>query len=129
MLHDSRMSQRRIGSARGRLHAFVRNSEALYMSLVDERIAPCARGRSIVAPCHRRIHNNGFGRHGGAVSPIHREIDALCAYAIAEDGIMPSDPAIQLTRIGIDQQLVGIKPVAMLGLVGSVSSQAVQLPG
>ena len=43
--------------------------------------------------------------------------------------VAPDQPAGQPPGIGIEQQLVGVEAVAVLGLIGPVNAIAVELPG
>jgi hypothetical protein len=43
--------------------------------------------------------------------------------------VVPHDLAVQLARIGVEEELVGVEAVAVLGVVGPVDAVAVDLAG
>src|SRR5690242_15300144 len=48
------------------------------------------------------------------------------ADGVAEQRIAPAQVALETLGVGIEQQLVGIEAVALLGLVGSVRTNAIE---
>jgi hypothetical protein len=98
------------------------------MGLIDAGVRPWSTGRAVVFPGVCRIHHHAFRHHRCAVAPIRNQIVTVYARAIAIQGIVPADLAVQQPRIRVDQQLVGIEAMAVLGLVGSVYAIAVELP-
>src|SRR4029077_2956193 len=71
----------------------------------------------------------GLGHAARIVPPVEREVLARAAGAITEMGIAPDQPAGEALGIGVEQQLVGVEAVAVLGVVRPVNAIAVELSG
>ena len=53
----------------------------------------------------------------------------LASGAISEMGVVPNELSRQIFAVGIDQQLVGIEPMAGIGLVRAMHAIAIKLSG
>ena len=100
------------------------------MRLVDDGVFPGDVGAHFAAaPVEGLVDDDGLGHAAGIVAPVEREILARAAGAIGEMRIAPYQPSGQPPGIGIEQQLVGVEAVAVLGLIGAVNAIAVELSG
>src|SRR5215813_2548664 len=98
------------------------------MQLVDQRVVPWYGGRAIVAPVERGVDDDRAGHIGRTVALAEGEIAAPGADPVAEERVMPLEPAIQRPRIRVDQQLGRVEPLAALGVIRAVHPVAVELP-
>ena len=104
--------------------------QALDVRLVDDGVFPGdLRADLATAPVEGLVDHDGLRHAAGIVAPVERQILARAAGAIGEMRIAPDQPPGEPPGIGIEQQLVGVEAVAVLGLVGAVDAIAVELPG
>ena len=75
-----------------------------------------------------RVDNAAFGRKRRAVTRIKGQIFIIIVQVIGKVGFVPLDVARQLARIGINQQLVRVKPVSVFRIVRAINPVAVQRP-
>ncbi len=113
MPDDSGMRERADRSAQMLRHGRMPHGEAVHVELVDQPAGPETRRRD--GSRRQALHHRpGHQRRGIAALPApHRKPGIV--------GIWPVD----LQRIGIDQQFVGIEPQAVFGVMGSVGTDAV----
>jgi len=95
--------------------------------LVDERVAPRAPRRAVVAPGVGRVFDDTLRDHGGGVATVEGQVGTLRAQPVPVQRIVPADAAEELARIRIDEQLVRVESMPALGLVGAVNPVAVEL--
>ena len=127
VLDHGRMAERRESAAKLRRHRRVEDGQPLDVRLVDDRLAPGPPRRAVVAPFVSGRLDDGFRHHRCAVAAVRGEIAAVGAGAIAEERVVPADPAGKAPRIGVDQELVRIEAVPGTGIVGAVNAVAVEL--
>src|SRR4051795_13271460 len=113
-----------------RRHVLPLLRQALYVGFVDDCAFPgYSRLPRAASRREGRVDHGGFGHPARIVSPVERQILARASGAIAEMGIAPHQPARNPTRIGIEQQLVAIEAMTVLGLVRAVNPVAIELTG
>ena len=108
--------------------AFLR--QALDVRLIDDGVFPRDLRADLAAtPVEGLVDHDGLGYAAGIVAPVERQVLARATGAIGKMGVAPYHPPGKPPRIGIEQQLVGIESVAVLGLVGAMNAIAIELPG
>ena len=85
--------------------------------------------RLAAAPVEGLVDHDGLDHAARIVAAVERQVLARAADAKAEMRIAPHQPPGQPPRIGIEQQLVGIEAVAVLGRIRAVHAIAVELAG
>ena len=100
--------------------------ETADMHLVDHRVAQRRAQRPVVAPGEAVIDQAAFRHHACIVAPIHRQIAARPADAIAEMQVADMKRAGELARIRIDQQFVRIEAMAFQRRIRSMHTIAVK---
>src|SRR5207302_2720603 len=80
-------------------------------------------------PVEGLVDDDGLRHAARIVAPIEREVLARTPGTIGEMRIAPYQPSGKPLGVGVEQQLVGIKAVAVLGLVGPVNAVAIELSG
>jgi hypothetical protein len=125
VVDDRRRGQARVGAAQLGLDARVLHGEALHVGLVDDGLLPRRVRVPVVAPVEERVHDDGLRHVGGAVALVHDEV--LLAEGVAEDAVVPVDLAVDRLRVGVDEELARVEPVAGGRLVGAVHAIAVAL--
>jgi hypothetical protein len=63
------------------------------------------------------------------VAPVKRQVGARRCHAVTVQRIAPAQRSDHGARVRVEQQLVGVVAVALLGLVRPMRAVAVQLPG
>src|SRR6266545_3976848 len=97
------------------------------VGLVDDRAVPRRSSRPVIAPGEGLVDDHAFGHPAGAVPGVDHQILFRIADWVAVQGVTPSDGPADGLAVGIDEQLVGIEPVALLRCVRPVDAVAVQL--
>jgi len=118
-----------IGAAKLRRHIGVKLGEALDVQLVDHRILPRRARWCVVVPGESGIDDPALRHSRRAVARVERKILALVPDAVAEVRIAPPHLADDLARVRVEQQLVRVEAVALLGCIRTVHSVAVQHAG
>ena len=130
MVDHRRRRQPAIGAAQVRRDVLALLGQALDVRLVDDGVVPGdMRPDLAAAPVEGLVDHHRLGHAARIVAPVEREVLARAAGAIGEMRVAPDQPAGQPLGIGIEQQLVGVEAVAVLGLVGAVNAIAVELAG
>ena len=101
--------------------------ETAHVHLVDHGVVPRRGRRPVVAPAECGIDDLTLRHTRCVVASVERQVATRVADPVAEVRIAPGERPDDRFRVRIDQQLVGIESVAVLGLVGSVDAVAVQL--
>jgi hypothetical protein len=65
-------------------------------------------------------------RHVGAVRRAERAI-VSGGYVIPEQGVIPPGPATHEPRVGVQEHLVGIEPMPLLGAVRPINTVSIEL--
>ena len=130
MLDHRRRGQAAIGAAQVRRHVLALLRQALDVRLVDDGVFPGDVGAHLAAaPVEGLVDDDGLRHAARIVAPVEREVLARAAGAIGEMRVAPHQPSGEPPGIGIEQQLVGVEAVAVLGLIGPVNAIAVELSG
>ena len=81
------------------------------------------------APVEGLVDHDRLRHAAGIVAAVEGKILARAPGAIAEMRVAPHQPPGEPLGVGIEQQLVGVEAVAVLGRIGAVDAIAVELPG
>ena len=84
------------------------------------------RRLEFAAPVEIRVDHHAFRNERRAVALVERQIGALGADRVAEDGGIPLKRADMRARVRIEQQLVAVEAMARLRLVGAVDAQTIE---
>ena len=130
MLDHGRRRQAAIGAAQIGRHVFALLRQALDVRFIDDGVFPGdVRPRLAASPVEGFVDDDGLGHAARIVAPVEREVLARAAGAIGEMRIAPHQPAGKALGVGIEQQLVGVEAMAVLGLIGPMNAIAVELSG
>ena len=106
----------------------VELGQAADVRLVDDAAVEADAGRSVVAPAEGAVDDAGLEVVGGAVALVIGEV-VPGLHLVAEQGRVPLELADDGFGVGIEQELVGVEPVAVLGVIGAVHAVAVDCTG
>ena len=130
MFDHRRRRQAAIGAAQIGRHVLALLGQALDVRFIDDGVFPGdVRPRLAASPVEGFVDHDGLRHAAGIVAPVEREVLARASGAIGEMRIAPYQPSGKPPGIGIEQQLVGVEAVAMLGLIGPVNAIAIELSG
>ena len=118
MIEDGRRFQRPQGTAIRLRHVGMADRERSDRQFVDQA-AGLEERRPFGSGIGKSPHN-GLGHERGGIAALA----SPCGQARVID-VRPVD----LDRVGIDQQLVGIEPLALAGIIRTVGAEAVALAG
>jgi hypothetical protein len=107
----------------------VQLGEALDVHLVHDGPLPRDGGLALLSPCECRIDHPALQHQRRAVTLVERQILVGGVEHIAEQLRPPGEPADDLLRVRIDQQLVGIEAMSRIRLVGSMHAISIHRPG
>ena len=93
---------------------------AAHVHLIDDGPRGRHSRRRLPVPIETGIDDDGLRHEGCAVALVEREIFVGVADRVAEAGGVPNHAADQLARVRIEQQLVRVEAMPLLGLVGAV---------
>ena len=116
-----------VGAPQAGGHVGVEGGEALDVQLVDHGVVPRGAGVGVVAPREEGVGHHRPGDVGGRVAPVALVVGA--ARAVAEDGLVPVEAAVDGQGVGVDEQLGRVEAQAPVGFPGAVDPVAVALPG
>ena len=95
------------------------------MGLVDHHVRPGHRGRPVVGPVEALIGHHALHDAGRTVAPIEGQVGPRRVHPIAVECVGVAHLAGETAGIGVEQQFVGIEPMARLRLVGTMRAVAV----
>ena len=128
VIDHRRCGETRERAAQRRRHLRMLDRETAHVELVDHHIVARDRGGAVVAPGERTVDHLAF-RHGArAVATIERQVAAMTADGVPEDGIAPAQRTGDMTRVRIEEELVRIEPQARFRSVGPVHAVAIERP-
>src|SRR5258708_24809451 len=128
MLDDRRRTEAAIGAAQVWRYIFAFLRQALDVGFIDDGVFPGdVRSRLAAVPVEGFGDDDGLRHAPRIVTPIEREVLARAPGAIGEMRIAPYQPSGKPPGVGVEQQLVGIEAVAVLGLIGPVNAIAIEL--
>ena len=84
------------------------------------------RGRRSSPQVKRRVDHLALGHAARAVAPVEGQVFARAVHGVTEQRVAPAHLAVDMPRVGIEQQLVGIEAVPFPGPVRSVHAIAVE---
>jgi hypothetical protein len=112
-----------------RRHVGVALGVAAHVHLVDHPLVAAARGIEVVAPVEAVVDHLAFRHAARALALVEGQVFLLVPDGVAEMRVAPVDLAHDRLGIGIEEQLVGVEAVALLGLVRPVHAVAVEGAG
>ena len=121
-----------VGAAQVLADVGVGHGEALDVRLVDDRVRERGPRRPVALPVEGVVDHDRLGHRGGVVLVVGLEVGVLVAVGdVGQDVgvVLPVDGALDRLGVGVDQQLVGVEAVALVGRVGPVHAVAVALSG
>ena len=109
-------------------HLLHQLCEPLGMRLVDDCIAPRHARPLVPRPVECGAGNDGLGHRRRRIATVEGQILAARRHAIGVKRVGPPQIAGDLLGIWIEQQLVGVEPMAVLRLVAPVRTKTVDQP-
>src|ERR1035437_7541275 len=105
----------------------VVHCESLDVELIDQGIVPRNLGWCIRFPGESGVDHSVLGHSNGIIAPVKRQILLPVSDPVSEVGVAPLDGSLKLLAIGGEQELVGIKTMALLWGVWAIHPVSVQL--
>ena len=99
------------------------------MELTNHSLVPWNPWRRIRSPGKGGVDDAVLGHAGGIVTPIKRQVLLLVADPVSKVRVGPSQWSLDLFAVGIEQKLVGIETMALLGSIRAIHTVAVHLAG
>ena len=128
MLDHRRRGQAAIGTAQVRRNVLAFLRQSLDVRFIDDGVFPGDVGAHFAAaPVEGFVDDDGLGHAACVVTSIEREILARAAGAIGEMGIAPYQPPGKPPGIGVEQKLVGVEAMAVLGFIGPMNPITIEL--
>ena len=127
VVDQPRIGQGREGAALVELDIVAQHAQAAQVGLVNHRLRPGDARSAVLAPAEVARGYDGLGHSRRTVTAVERQIALGCADTVAIQRIGPADAAGQPPRVRIDQQLVRVESVPLLGLVRAPDAVAVKL--
>ena len=119
-----------VGAAQVLAHGGVQLGEALHVDLVDEGLVPGRPRGAVALPVEPRIVDDALRDRVGVVGGVEHQVRVGAVGLVGEHvGRVPQDPALDGLRVGVDQQLVRVEAVALLGIPRPVHPERVPLAG
>ncbi len=128
MLDHGRGGQTGVSAAKMLRDVGVEERQAANVRLVDDRVVPRDAGRPVVTPREGGVNHPALRRACCAVAPVERQIFLRATDSVAEVRVAPVQRALQVLRVRLDQQLVGVEAVSAGRFIRSVDPVAVQGP-
>jgi hypothetical protein len=125
VVDDRRVRDRRVGAADLLRHLGVRHRHALDVRLVDDRVVVLAVRRAVVTPVEVGVDDDREHRLAEVVVGV-----ALLGVleVVREERLVVGDLSLDRLGVRVEQELAGVAPVAVLGLVRPVHAEPVALP-
>src|SRR5439155_19917608 len=105
----------------------VAYGDAFDVALVDQRTLEGDPGRRVVAPVVGSIHHHALGQVRRGVAFIEGQVDVRIAERVPEEPIGDGDGAVDPARVRVEQQLVGVEPMAFARRVRTLDAEPVAL--
>ena len=93
------------------------------MRLIENSVRPWHK--ALCGAARRRRTDNGFGHEGRAVCRGKGQIQLRRCAVIAEHAFVQNERRVQRQRIGVNQQFMRVKAVAVLRRIGAMGAQAI----
>ena len=117
--------QSRVGAAQVLAHPGHLLREALHVQLVDDGRVPRTPEQLVALPVEGVVDHDRLGDRRGVVGLVQDEV--VVARVRERPAAIPEHRALDRLRVGVDQELVGVEAVALLGRPGPVDAVAVAL--
>src|ERR1700687_3576961 len=105
----------------------VAHGESFDVELMDQGIVPRDFGWCIRFPRESGVDHSVLGHSKGIIAPVKRQVLLLVSDPVCEVGVAPPDGSLNLLAIGVEQELVVIKTMALLRGVWAIHPVSVQL--
>ena len=125
MLHDRRVSDRRVGAAQLRRDLRVEHRHAADVGFVDDGLVQRCIGRTVVAPVEVGVADDRLGDVTSGVGVVAR---LRVVELVGEARRVPVDVAGDRLGVGVEQQLVRVAAQTVERLPGTVDPVPVRLP-
>ena len=126
VLERGRVREPGVGAAQLLGDAGMALREALDVHLVDDGLVPGRARRPVVRPVEERARHDALGHVRARVEVVDGTVRVL--EAVAEQGLVPVDLALDGGGVGIQQQLGGVAAKPGGGLERAVDPEPVALP-
>jgi hypothetical protein len=80
-------------------------------------------------PTTTDLDDDAFRHERRRILIVEGKIFVIRSDAIAKKRVMPDELTVKLLGIGVQQQLVGIEAMPLLGCIGSVDTETIKLTG
>ena len=127
MLKHRRAGKARKCAALRFWYILAQNGQAFDMRLIKHSAGPWHE--ALRGAARRRGIDNGLGHVGGAVGGGKGQIQFWRAAVIAEHALMQHKGPVQPVRIGVNQQFMRVKAVAVLRCIGAMGAKAIAVSG
>ena len=107
-------------------HVGVQLGEALDVRLVDEGLVVGDGGAAVALPVEERVDDHAVGHVRRGVVVV---AGVLVAEVVGEERLVPVDLAGRGLGVGVEEQLVGVAALALVGVPRAVDAVAVALAG
>jgi hypothetical protein len=109
------------------LNVRVAHGESLDVELIDQGIVPRDLGWCIRFPGESGVDHSVLGHSNGIIAPVKRQVLLPVSDPVSEVGVAPPNGSLNLLAIGVEQELVVIKTMALLRGVWAIHPVSVQL--
>ncbi len=119
----------RVGALERRGQVGMARGEPLHVGLVDHRPMPGHGRRVVTLPVERSVHHHASRREGGAVAPVPLESASTVPGSVPAEGVVPDDAPGDRPGVRIEEELGGVEAMALMGGVGPVGAEGVEVAG
>src|SRR5712664_806952 len=105
----------------------VAHGESLDMELIDQGIVPTDLRWCVRFPGESGVDHSVLGHSNGIIAPVKSQVLLPVSDTVSERGVAPPEGSLNLLAIGVEQELVVIKPMALLRGVWTIHPVSVQL--
>src|SRR5919106_3070272 len=126
IVDDRRRGQSRVSSPEIGRYVLDPHGQALDVDLIDDGLVPGDTWRTIIAPGKGGVNNLASRHTWSAVARIKREILPPATNTITEMGIAPAQLPYNRLSIGVQQQLIRIEAVPVLGVIRAIDPVAIE---
>ena len=116
-----------VGAAQMRGHLGMHDGEALDVDLVDQRPLERRLWWRVVTPVIGAIHDHALGEVRSGVALVEPQVQMGVAQRVAKEAVGDRDGAVDPARIRVEQQLVGVEPMALARRVRALHAKAIAL--
>lgn len=116
-----------VGATQFLRHLRVAHGHTAHVRLVDDRAIPRRAGRLIVAPGKGRLDDHALREITGAVARIQPEVRPFVSVRISAQDLVPAHGPGDRLGVRIQEELLRIEAMALLGRKGAMDAVAVEL--